>query len=467
MDTRQETIKKIKSLLRIHRNGLTITDIAEQLRLNRNSTAKYLEILLISGDVNLNNFGPAKVYTYSQKMPVSAMLKFSADIILLIDNEMRVLDANENALSVLGTTREDLIGNLIETVRSPLIARLDIAHVFEEISLKGEVQREFSIPLRGEDHHYRIRLIPTVFDTTDEGITIIGEDITKQIRFEESLMISETRYRAIVQDLTYVICRWRPDGEITFVNELFSRFIGIPCKKGEGRSLFTSIVPEDLPLIMEKITRLQQGQPTVSTEIRLIDHDGTIRWYQWNIRGIYDHTGALVECQSVGRDINTEREQAQKIRESEERFHMITDHSPFPISIIDRTGNFLYVNSTFTRLFGYTRDDIPAEKDWFEKAFSGISEAERQEIMLSWRQNPAGSAPHDAGPAVFPVTCRDGTVRQITFFPTTLPTGEQFVMYEDLTPKKEAERLHMMLASIVNSSNDAPSLYRSLNNSLP
>ena len=48
--------------------------------------------------------------------------------------------------------------------------------------------------------------------------------------------------------------------------------------------------------------------------------------------------GVLVECQSVGRDITTERQQAQKIRESEERFRMITDLSPFPISIIDNHG---------------------------------------------------------------------------------------------------------------------------------
>ncbi len=51
MDSRQKTIRKIKKLLRSHPSGLTITDLAEKIRLNRNSTAKYLEILLISGEV--------------------------------------------------------------------------------------------------------------------------------------------------------------------------------------------------------------------------------------------------------------------------------------------------------------------------------------------------------------------------------------------------------------------------------
>jgi PAS domain S-box-containing protein len=464
MDTRQETIKKIKTLLRFHRNGLTISDLAEKLRLNRNSTAKYLEILLISGEVNLNTFGPAKVYTFSQKMPISAMLKFSADIILLIDNEMRVLDANENALSILGMSRENLVGNLIENVKSPVIARLAIPDVFEEIQRTGELQREFSITRQNEDHHYRVRLIPTVFDNMDEGLTIIGEDITNQIRFEESLMISEARYRAIVEDQTDVICRWRPEGDITFINESLSRFIGTSCSAVQGQNIHSYIFPEDVPRAKEMITQLTPAQPTMSLDLRLKDKQGIYRWYQWNMRGIYDNTGTFVECQAVGRDINTEREQAQKIRESEERFHMITDHSPFPISIIDKSGNYLYMNTVFTQLFGYTLEDIPTVKDWFSMAFPDIYK--RKEAMLTWKKDIAHSITGEVRPRVFPVTCKDGTIRQINFFRATLLSGEQFVVYEDLTPKKESERLHSVLASIVNSSNDAITLYRGLNNSI-
>lgn len=465
MDTRHETIKKIKSLLRLHRNGLTITDIAEKLRLNRNSTAKYLEILLISGDVNLNTFGPAKVFTFSQKMPVSAMLKFSADIILLIDNELHVLDANENAISILGISREDLRGELITNVKSPLIARLDIPHVFEEIKEKGEIQRDFSISLHDEDHHYRMRLIPTVFDNMDEGLTIIGEDITEQIRFEERLMVSEARFRAIVEDQVDFICRYRPDGTIIFLNDPMSRYFGTSLEEECGRNIFSHVVPDDQIFAREMLTLIAQSQQVQAGDMRILDRDGHYRWYHWSTRGIYDNKGGLVECQSVGRDINTEREQAQKIRESEERFHMITENSPFPITIIDGIGNFLYANKSFTELFGYTLEDVPTEKEWFQTAFPDISE--RQEIMLLWRRTPADPALQDAGPRVFPVLCRDGNIRQIRFFWATLQSGEQFVVYEDLTPKKEAERLHTVLASIVNTSNDAPSLYRRLNTPVP
>ncbi|WP_321506300.1 PAS domain-containing protein [uncultured Methanoregula sp.] len=465
MNNQPEPLKKIKNLLRFHRNGLSITDIAEKLRLNRNSAAKYLEILLISGDVNLNTFGPAKVYTYSKRMPVSAMLKFSADIILLIDNEMHVLDANENAISVLGISREDLIGSLIENVKSPLIARLDIPNIFGELQEKGEIQRDFSITLQDQDYHYRMRLIPTVFDNMDEGLTIIGEDISEQIRFEERLMVSEARFRAIVEDQIDFICRFHPDGTITFINEPMRRYLGSSLEKVCGQNLLSFIVPEDHIPVRDMLQRITRSHEAQAGEIRILDSAGQYRWYQWFIRGIYDNSGALVECQSVGRDINTEREQAQKIRESEERFHMITDHSPFPITIFDREGKFLYANNAFTQLFGYSLADLPTGKDWIQMAFPDVSE--RRDLMRLWRRDPASLSTHDTGSCVCSITCKNGTVRQIRLFITPLQDGEQFVVYEDLTSKNEAERLHTMFATMVNSSADAPSLYRSLNNMFP
>lgn len=462
MNNQPEPLKKIKSLLRLHRNGLTITDIAEKLRLNRNSAAKYLEILLISGDVKLNTFGPAKVYTFSHKMPVSAMLKFSADMMLLIDHDLQVLDANENALDILEISREDLIGNSVTDIRSPIIDRLDIPSVFDEIQTNGEVQRDFCITLKNEDLHYRMRLIPTVFDNMDEGLTVIGEDITERIRFEERLMVSEARFRAIVEDQTDFICRYKPDGTITFINEPMSRHFGISLQDICGQNLLSRIFPEDHTLAREMLAFVAKNREARTADIRILDKAGHYRWYQWNTRGIRDSKGDLIECQSVGRDITTEREQAQKIRENEERFRLISDCSPFPITITDRKGNTLYANSAFTRLFGYSLNDIPTEEDWFRIAFPQSSE--RQDTLHAWRQDSTQSPSRDTDAMAFPITCKDGFIRQINIFQITLQNGEKFVVYEDLTPKKEAERLHTVLATIVNSSDDAPSLYRSLNN---
>jgi PAS domain S-box-containing protein len=45
------------------------------------------------------------------------------------------------------------------------------------------------------------------------------EDITERKKALEALQQSEARYRAIVEDQTELICRFKPDGTLTFVNE--------------------------------------------------------------------------------------------------------------------------------------------------------------------------------------------------------------------------------------------------------
>jgi PAS domain S-box-containing protein len=161
----------------------------------------------------------------------------------------------------------------------------------------------------------------------------------------------------------------------------------------------------------------------------------------------------VIEYQSVGRDITEKQEQARKILESEERFRMITEFSPFPVSIIDASGNYRYLNKKFKQLFGYTMEDIPTEKDWFIRAFPDSNE--RNNAIRAGKQGCRPEEWNDVRPLLFPVTAKDGIVRQIYFCPITLSTGEQFVVYEDFTDKAESDRLRSVLASIVNSSNDA------------
>ena len=45
-------------------------------------------------------------------------------------------------------------------------------------------------------------------------------------RMEEALRRSEERYRAVVEDQTELISRYRQDGTLMFVNEVFCRFFG-------------------------------------------------------------------------------------------------------------------------------------------------------------------------------------------------------------------------------------------------
>jgi len=62
-----QNTKRVLEVLKNSPRGATITDIANQLKLNRHTVTKILERLLIEKKVNYDEKGPAKIYYYTGK----------------------------------------------------------------------------------------------------------------------------------------------------------------------------------------------------------------------------------------------------------------------------------------------------------------------------------------------------------------------------------------------------------------
>ena len=135
-------------------------------------------------------------------------------------------------------------------------------------------------------------------------------DITERKQSEEALRQSEARYRAIVEDQTELICRFRPDGTLTFVNDAYCRYFSKERSALIGHTFMPLILEEDQEKFDKYIACLSRENPVGTVEHRVILPNGEIRWQQWSDRALFDEQGNLVEFQSVGWDI-TERKLAE------------------------------------------------------------------------------------------------------------------------------------------------------------
>ena len=88
-------LKQIKSILKTNPRGLTIGELAQAIHANRNSVAKYLDVLLVSGQVDLKNVGRAKLYYLSQRIPLSALLDISSDYIIVYNSKLQLVQVND------------------------------------------------------------------------------------------------------------------------------------------------------------------------------------------------------------------------------------------------------------------------------------------------------------------------------------------------------------------------------------
>ena len=87
----QEKVDRIKKILKGHSRGITITDLATKMEMNRNLIAKYLDILLISGQVDMQVIGASKVYFLTHRVPISSILEYSTDMLIIFDQEKNII----------------------------------------------------------------------------------------------------------------------------------------------------------------------------------------------------------------------------------------------------------------------------------------------------------------------------------------------------------------------------------------
>ncbi len=138
----------------------------------------------------------------------------------------------------------------------------------------------------------------------------LSAEIAERQRTELALRQSEKRYRAIIEDQTELICRFKPDDTLTFVNDAYCRYFGKPRESLIGQKFLPAMPPEDRKLITQNFRSLSLEKPTNTYEHRVILPSGEIRWQQWSDRALFDEEGNFIECQAVGRDI-TQLKQAE------------------------------------------------------------------------------------------------------------------------------------------------------------
>ncbi len=152
------------------------------------------------------------------------------------------------------------------------------------------------------------------FDGDGNPIRMIGniQDITERKQTELTLRESAARYRAVVENQSEFIVRWKPDGTRTFVNEAYLRSFNLTLGEALSSGFMPLVLEEDRIAVEEKISRLLSGESQSETDIhRVIKPDGSVGWQEWTDYAIYDDQGKLIEFQSIGRDI-TERKLADE-----------------------------------------------------------------------------------------------------------------------------------------------------------
>jgi len=179
MDGYQREISLIKQVLKENPKGMTVTDISRKIKINRNSVAKYLDIMRISGHVDMITFGPAKVFFPSKRVPILDILNYTSDYILVFDADLKVTMVNDSFLDFMKIERVELIGQTMNDTILKIFKDLTEMFIGVKEALEGKnFMQHLNFQTDEEIYFLKVSILPTTFEDGRHGGTIIIKNNT-------------------------------------------------------------------------------------------------------------------------------------------------------------------------------------------------------------------------------------------------------------------------------------------------
>ena len=298
----------------------------------------------------------------------ASMIKASPDAITLRTlPDCRYIDVNESFTQLTGYGREEVLGKSIEELHI-LIDSQKHTQLVNKVQQSGDTHDdEFRYRTRAGEVRIGKVSATRVNVGGKECVLSVTRDITDSKLAEEALRASEERFRTLVESLHATVLILGPAGEIQFANRAALKLFGHTLDEIVGRtSIELGWNPVDangkeLPLELRPAPRVLASGKPVRNEVfgwrRPDSHE--LLWTIGDLVPLFDKDGKLEKVVVAFSDITLQIRAAEALRQSEEKYARMIQFSPDAVTL--RTvpeGRLIDVNDTFTRLSGYSREEV-------------------------------------------------------------------------------------------------------------
>lgn len=296
----------------------------------------------------------------SEELYRQLAMHFPDGAVFLYDRSLRLLLADGRGLPDILLSRDEIVGRtLAEILPKRLVALVEPA--FRE-ALAG---RRASQDLRLGGRAYALKTVP-VDTQPGEPVTqamAIVQDVTAQRRLEAQLRETESRLRALVEQIpaiTYIQEVHGHENVTVFMSPQVEAIFGYrPEELLDGSvSWLETIHPDDRERVLrETLASNERGVP-FAMEYRSLTKWGATLWVRDEAAVIRDEHGNAKYWQGIISNITEERELEEAVRRSEERFRSAFDEAPMGIVMLGLDMLPRRINDAMCAMLGFVEDEL-------------------------------------------------------------------------------------------------------------
>ena len=204
-----------------------------------------------------------------------------------------------------------------------------------------------------------------------------GQDITEHRRAEEERSrriqeqmarmeaeAGERRYRMLAEAIPQIVWTARPDGSIDYFNRRWSEYTGLSFDETQGWKWEELIHPDDRERYGESWKRSVAVGELFELEYRLRRSDGEYLWHLSRAIALKNGGGDVIKWFGSATNIDPLKRAEEALRQSDERFHLVTKATNDAIWDWDLAADAIDWNEVLETAFGHVPDAPRSTASW-------------------------------------------------------------------------------------------------------
>ena len=171
----------------------------------------------------------------------------------------------------------------------------------------------------------------------------------------------DAHQRAILDDQR-LVWRCRPDGTLTFVNDVCCRFVERLATELIGHPALALVAEADRAAVRAHLDGLGPAEPAGIIEHRAVGAGGRVRWLLRVDQVLLDSRGQVAGVETVARDVTEQHQTRSELQLREATLRAFFECAAEAIVGVDRDGRIVLANPQAEAVFGYGSGELVGQR---------------------------------------------------------------------------------------------------------